>query len=46
MKTDFNKVSSKDKKIETMINNRLVKEFGYKTPNKLHLLKPKVAIIA
>ena len=46
-KTDFNKVSSKDiKKVETMINNRPVRKFNYKTPNEVHLLKANVALIA
>jgi len=29
-----------------MINNRLVRKFNYKTPNEVHLLKTKVALIA
>ena len=46
-KTDFNEVSAKDvKKVETMINNRPVRKFDYKTPNEVHLLKAKVALIA
>ena len=46
-KTDFNEVSAKDvKKVETMINNRPVRKFDYKTPNEVHLLKTKVALIA
>ena len=46
-KTDFNKVTAYDiKKVETMINNRPVRKFNYKTPNEVHLLKAKVALIA
>ena len=46
-KTDFDDVSAKDvKKVETMINNRPVRKFNYKTPNEVHLLKAKVALIA
>ena len=46
-KTDFTKVSSKDvEKVETMINNRPVRKCDYKTPDEVHLLKAKVALIA
>ena len=46
-KTDFTKVSLKDvEKVETMINNRPVRKFDYKTPDEVHLLKAKVALIA
>lgn len=46
-KTDFNEVSANDvKKVETMINNRPVRKFNYKTPNEVYLLKAKVALIA
>jgi IS30 family transposase len=46
-KTDFTKVSTNDvKKVETIINNRPVRKFDYKTPNEVHLLKTKVALIA
>ena len=46
-KTDFNEVTAKDvKKVETIINNRPVRKFDYKTPNEVHLLKAKVALIA
>jgi IS30 family transposase len=46
-KTGFNEVSAKDvKKVETMINNRPVRKFDYKTPNEVHLLKANVALIA
>ncbi len=45
-KTDFNKVSAKDvKNVEKMINNRPVRKFNYQTPNEVHLLKAKVALI-
>ena len=46
-KTDFDNISNNDvKKVETMINNRPVRKFGYKTPNEVYLLKAKVALIA
>ena len=46
-KTDFNNVTAYDiKKVETMINDRPVRKFNYKTPNQVHLLKVKVALIA
>ena len=46
-KTDFKLVSARDvKRVETMINNRPVRKFDYKTPNEVHLLKQKVALIA
>ncbi len=46
-KTDFTKVTEKNvKKVETMINNRPVRKFDYKTPNEVHLLKASVALIA
>ena len=46
-KTDFNNVTDNDiKKVETMINNRPVRKFNYKTPNEVYLLKAKVALIA
>ena len=46
-KTDFTQVGAKDiKKVETMINNRPVRKFDYKTPNEVHLLKQRVALIA
>ena len=46
-KTDFNKVSCKEiKKVETKINNRPVRKFGYKTPNEVFLIKSRVALIA
>ncbi len=36
-----------NKEVETMINNRPVRKFNYKTPNEVHLLKTKVvALIA
>jgi len=46
-KTDFKNVKIKDvKEVETMINNRPVRKFNYKTPNEVHLLKQSVALIA
>ena len=46
-KTDFSTISANDiKKVETMINNRPVRKFDYKTPNEVHLLKQSVALIA
>ncbi len=46
-KTDFTEVTEYDvKKVETMINNRPVRKFEYKTPNEVHLLKQSVALIA
>ena len=46
-KTDFTEVTARDvKKVETMINNRPVRKFDYKTPNEVHLLKASVALIA
>ncbi len=46
-KTDFKEVTAYDvKKVETMINNRPVRKFDYKTPNEVHLLKQRVALIA
>jgi len=46
-KTDFKKVTANDvKKVETTINNRPVRKFKYKTPNEVHLLKQRVALIA
>lgn len=33
------------KKVEKMINNRPVRKFDYKTPNEVHLLKQRVALI-
>ena len=46
-KTDFKEVTASDvKKVETMINNRPVRKFKYKTPNEVHLLKQRVALIA
>ncbi|MEO9003657.1 MAG: IS30 family transposase, partial [Ginsengibacter sp.] len=46
-KTDFNKVSCKEiKTVETKINNRPVRKFGYKTPNEVFLIKSRVALIA
>ena len=46
-KTDFKEVTVNDvKKVETMINNRPVRKFDYKTPNEVHLLKQSVALIA
>ncbi len=46
-KTNFTEVTAKDvKKVETMINNRPVRKFNYKTPNEVHLLKSSVALIA
>lgn len=46
-KTDFNKVSHKEvKNVETKINNRPVRKFGYKTPNEVYLIKSGVALIA
>ena len=45
-KTDFNNVTAYDiKKVETMINNRPVRKFNYRTPNEVYLLKAKVALI-
>lgn len=45
-KTDFTTVSASEvKKVETMINNRPVRKFKYKTPNEVHLQKTKVALI-
>ena len=46
-KTDFTEVTEYDvKKVETMINNRPVRKFKYKTPNEVYLLKQSVALIA
>lgn len=46
-KTNFTEVGANDvKKVETMINNRPVRKFNYKTPNEVHLLKARVALIA
>ena len=46
-KTDFTEVTDSDvKKVEKMINNRPVRKFNYKTPNEVHLLKQRVALIA
>lgn len=46
-KTAFTEVTACDvKKVETMINNRPVRKFDYKTPNEVHLLKQRVALIA
>ena len=46
-KTDFNKISSGDvRNVERMINKRPFRKFNYQTPNEVHLLKTKVALIA
>ena len=46
-KTDFTEVSVNNiKKVETIINYRPISKFNYKTPNEVHLLKAKVALIA
>ena len=46
-KTDFTQVTENNvKKVEKMINNRPVRKFDYKTPNEVHLLKQRVALIA
>ena len=46
-KTDFTAVAGNEvRKVEKMINNRPVRKFDYKTPNEVHLLKTKVAVIA
>ncbi len=46
-KTDFKQVTARQvKKVEQMINNRPVRKFDYKTPNEVHLLKTRVALIA
>ena len=46
-KTDFRQVTAKEvKKIEIIIYNRPVKKFNYKTPNEVHLVKQRVALIA
>ena len=46
-KTDFTRVPANEiKKVEIMINNTPVRKFNYKTPNEVHLLKTKVALIA
>ncbi|CAN5215843.1 hypothetical protein BH20BAC1_BH20BAC1_05050 [soil metagenome] len=45
-KTDFTEITARDvKKVERMINNRPVRKFKYKTPNEVHLLKTRVALI-
>lgn len=46
-KTDFKQVTAKEvKKVETIIYNRPVRKFNYKTPNKVHLIKQRVVHIA
>ena len=41
-KTDFTEVSVNNiKKVETIINNRPVSKFNYKTRNEVHLVKSK-----
>lgn len=46
-KTDFNEVTAKDvKRVETLINNRPIRKYDYKTPNEVYLLKSCVALIA
>ena len=47
-KTDFNQVTAEDvKRVETLINDRPIRKYGYKTANEVHLLKsPSVALIA
>ena len=45
-KTDFDNMTAyHTRKVETMINNRPVKKFNYKTPTEVHLLKAKVALL-
>ena len=46
-KTDFTEITHRHvKKVEKIINNRPVRKFNYKTPNEVHLLKQRVALIA
>ena len=46
-KTDFNEVSDQEiKEVETKLNNRPVRKFGYETPNEVFLTKNLVALIS
>lgn len=46
-KTDFNEITIKDiKRVETLINNRPIRKYGYKTANEVYLIKSSVALIA